>query len=74
MKNMLVQLEGPHSRLERAVGRDVKGRISLAMYLSAVPLAFVRPWIAQALFAGVALLWLVPDRRIEATLREPASR
>jgi TMEM175 potassium channel family protein len=73
MKNMLVRLEGPDSRLERAVGRDVKGRISLVMYLSAIPLAFVRPWIAQALFAGVALLWLVPDRRIEAALREPVA-
>jgi len=74
MKNVLVRLEGPHSRLGRAVGRDVKGRISLAMYLSALPLAFVRPWIAQALFASVALLWLVPDRRIEMVLAEPAAR
>ena len=72
MKNLLVRLEGRGSRLGRAVGRDLKGRVSLALYLSAIPLAFVRPWIAQAAFVTVALLWLVPDRRIEAALAEPA--
>ncbi len=74
MKNVLVRLEGPRSRLGRAVGRDIKGRISLAMYLSAIPLAFVRPWIAQMLYVGVASLWLVPDRRIERATAEPAAR
>ena len=73
MKNLLVQLEGPRSRLGRAVGRDLKGRVSLALYVSAIPLAFVRPWIAQAAFVAVALLWLVPDRRIEVALNEPAA-
>ncbi|SRR5579871_4188874 len=74
MKNALVRLEGVHSRLGRAVGRDIKGRISLALYVSAIALAFVRPWIGQALVAVVALMWLVPDRRIEAALAEPALR
>ncbi len=69
MKNVLVRLEGPHSRLGRAVGRDIKGRISLVMYVTALPAAYLRPWIAQALFAGVALLWLVPDRRIETAMK-----
>jgi uncharacterized membrane protein len=74
MKNTLVRVEGPHSRVGRAVGRDVKGRISLAFYISAIGLAFVRPWIAQALAVVVALMWLVPDRRIERTMAEPAIR
>jgi uncharacterized membrane protein len=74
MKNALVKLEGPGSRLGRAVGRDIKGRISLACYLSAIALAFVRPWIAQFLAAVVAAMWLVPDRRIETVLNEPARR
>jgi uncharacterized membrane protein len=74
MKNTLVRVEGPHSRVARAVGRDVKGRISLACYISAIALAFVRPWIAQALAVVVALMWLVPDRRIERTMAEPALR
>ena len=74
MKNALVRLEGPHSRLARAVGRDMKGRASLALYAAAIGLAFVRPWIAQTLVAVVAALWLVPDRRIETVLSEPAIR
>ena len=74
LKNTLVRLEGPRSRLGRAVGRDIKGRVSLALYLSAIGLAFVRPWIAQTLVAVVAAMWLVPDRRIEAALSETAAR
>ena len=49
-----------------AVGSDVKGKLSLAMYVAAVPLAFVKPWMAIVLYIAVALLWLVPDRRIES--------
>ncbi len=74
LKNALVRLEGPRSRLARAVGRDLKGRLSLALYIAAMALAFVRPWIAQTLVAFVAAMWLVPDRRIEAVLNEPAVR
>jgi len=74
MKNVLVRVEGPHSRLGRAVGRDLKGRLSLLIYIFAIALAFVRPWIAQTLVAVVAAMWLVPDRRIEAVLTEPAVR
>jgi uncharacterized membrane protein len=56
---------GPHSKLAAAIGRDVKGKLSLAIYVAAAFLAFVRPWIAIALYVVVALIWLVPDRRIE---------
>lgn len=59
---------GSASLLAKAVGRDVKERLSLALYASAIPLAFVASNLAQALYAGVALLWLVPDRRIARTL------
>jgi len=62
--------EGPDSRLARAVGRDLKGKISPALYAVAIPLAFVNRWISFAIYVSVALIWLVPDRRIESTLRD----
>jgi len=55
---------GTHSRLRDAVGQDTKGIASLALYLAGSALAFVNPWIAYGLFATVAVIWLVPDRRI----------
>jgi uncharacterized membrane protein len=57
--------EGPESRLAHAVGRDFKGKISMALYAAAIPLAFVHELIADAIYVTVALIWLVPDRRIE---------
>jgi uncharacterized membrane protein len=59
----LIQANGPDSRVARAVGSDVKGYLSLALYAAGVVLAFVSPWISYALFAAVALMWFVPDRR-----------
>ena len=56
------------SPLQRAVGRDFKGRISAVLYAIAIPSAFFNEWIAGGLYAFVALLWLVPDRRIERVL------
>src|SRR2546425_8400977 len=69
----IVAHQGPHSKLREAVGGDLKGKISIALYVAAIPLAFVRPWIAVALYVFVVLLWLVPDRRSEAqfALRRP---
>jgi uncharacterized membrane protein len=69
--------EGPDSILAAAVGRDWKGRVSLLLYVCGIPLALVHPWIAGAVYGSGALLWLVPDRRIEqrvssyATLSRP---
>ena len=50
------------------MGRDLKGKVSAGSYLAAIPLAFVSSWIAIGLYVFVALLWLVPDRRIESGL------
>jgi uncharacterized membrane protein len=60
--------EGPGSVLAQAVGSDIKGKISPVLYLVAVPSAFVDPRIAGAIYVTVALLWLIPDPRIERML------
>ena len=59
---------GRNRRLAAAIGSDVKGKLSLAFYIAAIPLAFVHQAIADVLYVSVALIWLVPDRRIESTL------
>ncbi|HSY47581.1 MAG TPA: TMEM175 family protein [Thermoanaerobaculia bacterium] len=60
--------QGPHSKLRAAIGRDVKGKISTALYAVAIPSAFVHPGIAGAIYLTVALMWLAPDRRIESKI------
>jgi uncharacterized membrane protein len=70
LQRTIIVAEGPRSRLATAVGGDRKGKISAALYLSAIPLAFVRPWIADGIYVTVALIWLVPDRRIESTVAQ----
>jgi uncharacterized membrane protein len=52
-------------QLKEAIGGDLKGKLSIAMYAVAIPLAFVSQWISGALYVAVAVMWLVPDRRIE---------
>ncbi len=61
----LLALHGSRSLLGSAIGRDSKGKISLAVYMIAIPLAFVNNWLACALYVLVAVIWLIPDRRIE---------
>jgi uncharacterized membrane protein len=61
--------EGASSELAAAVGRDVKGRVSPVLYVVAIPLSFVNCWLALGIYIFVALMWLVPDRRIESRLR-----
>ncbi|MFI5239869.1 MAG: TMEM175 family protein [Gemmatimonadales bacterium] len=68
LQNCIIKEEGRESRLAAAIGGDRKGFASLILYASAIPLAFVRPWIADVLYLLVALTWLVPDRRIESRL------
>ena len=64
----LVKLHGKESTLAEAMGADYKGKISMLIYLFAIPLAFVHPLIACALYVSVAMSWLIPDRRIEKRL------
>ena len=68
MVRTLMAHHGKDSPLAAAIGRDVKGLRSLYLYTAAVPLAFVSPMIALALYVTVAIMWLVPDRRIENEL------
>jgi uncharacterized membrane protein len=65
MQVVIIRAQGPDSPLRRALGRDLKGKLSPWIYLVGVVLAFVWPPAAYAIYAGVALTWLVPDRRIE---------
>ncbi|MCV2421258.1 TMEM175 family protein [Paucibacter sp. DJ2R-2] len=67
----IIATEGRESTLAQAIGRDGKGLLSVLLYALAIPLAFWQTWLAQALFIGVALMWLVPDRRIERQLQHP---
>ena len=60
--------QGPHSKLRAAIGRDVKGKISAALYVVAIPSAFIERWIAWAIYVAVAMIWLAPDRRIESKI------
>jgi uncharacterized membrane protein len=69
LQTAIIARQGPHSKLREAVQDDRKGKLSLLAYSAAVPLAFVERWISVALYALVALIWLVPDRRIETRLR-----
>jgi len=68
LQQAIIAREGRDSVLARAVGGDWKGRLSPLLYLAAVPLAFVNVWLASGIYVLVALLWLVPDRRIEKIL------
>ncbi len=64
----LIALHGAHSVLATAIGADVKGRISIVLYMVAIPLALVQPLLACAVYVAVAVMWLVPDRRIEKAM------
>ena len=68
LAQMLVRHHGQDSTFARALGSDTKGKVSLALYVAGVALAFRQPSLACALYALVALLWLVPDRRFERAL------
>jgi uncharacterized membrane protein len=70
LTRVLVAHHGKDSALARALGSDFKGKASLFLYAAAIPLAFVDPRIALALYVLVAMMWFVPDRRIEKTIAE----
>jgi uncharacterized membrane protein len=64
----IIRADGKSSLLAQAVGGDFKGKILVVLYAIGAGVAFIQPWAAQALYAGVALMWLIPDRRIEHML------
>ena len=68
LSSALVREQGTDSLLAKAIGKDIKGKLSVVFYAAAIGLAFVNQWIAQAIYVLVALMWLVPDRRIERVL------
>ena len=70
LQQRIIAVQGSDSLLHRAVGKDWQGKLSPVLYLAAIPLAFVSHWIAQAIYVAVALIWLVPDRRIERAITE----
>ena len=71
LKTTLITAQGPRSRLELALGSDVKGKLSVVIYPVGMAMALVSPWISVTLYTLVALMWLVPDRRIEQRLTKP---
>jgi TMEM175 potassium channel family protein len=68
LAQVLIAQQAPGSRLATALGSDAKGKLSLALYAAAIPMAFVNQWISDALYVVVALMWLVPDPRIESRI------
>ena len=68
LQQAILRQEGPDSTLALAVGRDRKGKLSLLLYALAIPVAFLGPWMAATLYVVGAMMWLVPDRRIERTV------
>src|SRR3954470_19174596 len=69
----LITRHGRDSALAKAVGRDFKGKVSMVAYAIAIALSFVNSWLACALYVLVAVMWLIPDRRIERVLTEPTA-
>ncbi len=70
LQKAIVHQQGRHSVLAGALGSDFKGKISVLLYATAVALAFVDAWLSIAIYALVAVMWLIPDRRIEKVMRE----
>jgi uncharacterized membrane protein len=68
LERAIIAYNGPDSKLARAVGEDLKSKLSLLLYALAIPLAFARPWIAIAVYVINALMWFIPDRRIESAV------
>ncbi|MBV5347756.1 TMEM175 family protein [Lamprocystis purpurea] len=70
LQHAIISSEGEKSLLKAAVGRDRKGKASLVLYVLAVIVAFWLTWVAQLIYIAVAIMWLIPDRRIENALQE----
>ena len=74
LSQTIIRTQGAHSKLKAAVGTDKKGVISVVLYAIAIPLAFVNQLFSDVIYASVALMWLVPDRRIEKRFQELSQR
>jgi len=70
LQKAIVRKQGAHSVLASALGNDMKGKISPLLYVAGVVVAFVSPWLSMVIYVLVAVIWLIPDRRIENILRE----
>ena len=70
LQQLIIASQGPDSVLKKAIGSDWKGKLSPPLYALAMAISLRSPWIAQAIYVSVALLWLVPDRRIEHALKQ----
>lgn len=70
LTNTIIATHGNDSVLARAIGRDLNGKVSVVLHALAVPLAFLAPMLALAIYAGVAVMWLIPDARIEEAMRD----
>ncbi len=70
LQSVIVGAQGPGSKLAASIGRDLKGKISPVLYAAGIAASFFRPWISGCLYVAVALLWLVPDRRIARVVEE----
>ena len=74
LQRAIIARQGRDSLLASALGGDWKGRFSLVLYLVAIPLALVNPWIASSLYVLVAIIWFIPDSRIERALEKPREK
>ena len=70
LQRAIVRKQGAHSVLASALGSDMKGKLSPVLYVAGIALAFIAPWLSILIYVSVAVMWLIPDRRIENILRE----
>ena len=70
LQRAIIRRDGPGGKLADALGSDVKGKSTMAAYAAAIGIAFVLPWVAHAIYVVVALVWLIPDRRIADTIED----
>jgi uncharacterized membrane protein len=73
LQRLIIAAEGDTSVLKAAIGSDMKGKLSPLLYFVAILASFWQPWVAQCIYVGVALMWLVPDRRIEHVIDDRAA-
>jgi len=69
LERAIIAHEGPRSGVARAVGRSLKEKLSPVAYGLGIAMSFVQPWLSELIYAGVALAWIIPDRRVERGLR-----